>query len=282
MRAACRLTKLLAAWELSERRRQLDEACHRLRGQLRELCGASPLEMFMNEAGSEDAGELPLRIAQLDQQIQQLDDQLVNEVGQAIGREEGSLKQMDGSGLAAEAEETARDIVASLSALAEQYARLRIAQAALRHGVDRYRSRHQGPILQAAGELFSRLTDGAFQGLKVDYDAEGKPTVTGVCAANDELVQVSGMSDGTADQLYLALRCAWLANYLDSHESLPFIVDDILLRFDDQRAAQTLRVLGDLSTRTQVLFFTHHRHLVDFAQHHLPAHVLFVHQLTRN
>lgn len=274
--------ELPGAWQQSERRRQLDETVSRLRLQLRESCGTSPLESFMQEARTEDPDGLPLRISQLEQEIQQIEDHLVNEIGPTIGGEENSLKRMDSSGRAAEAEEQARDIVASLSVFADQYARLRIAQAALRYGIDRYRNRHQGPVLAAAGELFSRLTDGAFQGLKVDYDPDGKPTVMGVRAASGELVHVSGMSDGTADQLYLALRCAWLTNYLESHESLPFVVDDILMRFDDQRAVQTLRVLGDLSRRVQVLFFTHHRHLVDFAQHHLPADVLFVHPLSRN
>jgi uncharacterized protein YhaN len=80
------------------------------------------------------------------------------------------------------------------------------------------------------------------------------------------------MSDGTADQLYLALRLASLEQYLENSESLPFVVDDILLRFDDARAAATLEVLAELSKKTQVIFFTHHRHLVDLAHRSLaPA-----------
>jgi hypothetical protein len=43
---------LLTAWERSERKRQLLETSHRLRSQLRELSGATPLEAFMAEARS--------------------------------------------------------------------------------------------------------------------------------------------------------------------------------------------------------------------------------------
>ena len=50
------------------------------------------------------------------------------------------------------------------------------------------------------------------------------------------LVGVEGMSDGSHDQLYLALRLASLESWLQSHEPIPFIVDDILLNFDDRRA----------------------------------------------
>jgi uncharacterized protein YhaN len=74
------------------------------------------------------------------------------------------------------------------------------------------------------------------------------------------------MSDGTCDQLYLALRVASLEHYFVSHEPMPFIVDDVLLSFDDERAASALSVLKEMSAKTQIVFFTHHRHLVELAK----------------
>jgi uncharacterized protein YhaN len=53
---------------------------------------------------------------------------------------------------------------------------------------------------------------------------------------------------------------------MESSEPMPFIVDDILIRFDDERARATLGVLAELAKKTQVLFFTHHALLFDFAQ----------------
>ena len=93
------------------------------------------------------------------------------------------------------------------------------------------------------------------------------------------LVGVEGMSNGSHDQLYLALRLASLESWLQAHEPIPFVVDDILLNFDDRRALAALRALAELSRRTQVLFFTHHRHLVELAEANLPTGVLFVHEL---
>ena len=87
------------------------------------------------------------------------------------------------------------------------------------------------------------------------------------------------MSNGSHDQLYLALRLASLESWLQTHEPIPFVVDDILLNFDDPRALAALRALAELSQQTQVLFFTHHRHLVELAEANLPASVLFVHEL---
>ena len=46
---------------------------------------------------------------------------------------------------------------------------------------------------------------------------------------------VDGMSDGTRDQLYLSLRLATLEQHLSKGEPMPFVVDDILIGFDDNR-----------------------------------------------
>ncbi len=96
---------------------------------------------------------------------------------------------------------------------------------------------------------------------------------------DDHLVGVEGMSDGSHDQLYLALRLASLESWLQAHEPIPFVVDDILLNFDNRRALAALRALAELSQRTQVLFFTHHDHLLDLARTNLPQDIVFVQKL---
>ncbi len=87
------------------------------------------------------------------------------------------------------------------------------------------------------------------------------------------------MSAGTTDQLYLALRLASLETYLEKNEPIPFIVDDILIRFDDERAAATLKILEQLSNQTQIIFFTHHQRLVELAEDNVDTSVLFRHSL---
>ena len=73
------------------------------------------------------------------------------------------------------------------------------------------------------------------------------------------------MSEGTCDQIYLALRIALLESSLNGREPLPFIVDDILIMFDNERTAAALKVLSHFSQTTQVILFTHHEHLVSIA-----------------
>jgi uncharacterized protein YhaN len=74
------------------------------------------------------------------------------------------------------------------------------------------------------------------------------------------------MSQGTRDQLFLSLRLAAIEQHIEARGPFPVIADDLLVQFDDDRAVATLEVLSELSARTQVLFFTHHKHLVDLAE----------------
>jgi uncharacterized protein YhaN len=101
------------------------------------------------------------------------------------------------------------------------------------------------------------------------------------CVRHDQReVPVSRLSDGARDQLYLALRLASLRRYLEQHPALPLVLDDLLVHFDDERAAAALACLGELAKSVQVLFFTHHRRLIELARATLPASLLRVHELS--
>lgn len=185
---------------------------------------------------------------------------------------------MDGSARAVELAEDAQTILAKLETDVERYVHLRLASTVLAQAIERYREKHQGPILKRTNELFAHLTFNSFEGVRADFDDHDNPVLVGVRMGSEE-VKVEGMSDGTTDQLYLALRLASLETYLKNNEPMPFIVDDILIRFDDKRATAALQVLAELSTKTQVIFFTHHQHLVELAETNIDSSILFKHSL---
>ena len=160
----------------------------------------------------------------------------------------------------------------------QQYLRLRLGSAVLREGIERDRRKNEGPVLARASEMFQRLTLGSFDALRIDFDDRGEQVLAGV-RSDGGTVLPTAMSEGTADQLYLALRLASLEIWLRRSEPMPFIVDDILVSFDNRRAAATLEVLAELSAQTQVIFFAHHEHLVALARQCMTGEVLFVHRL---
>lgn len=95
-----------------------------------------------------------------------------------------------------------------------------------------------------------------------DFNERDEPVLAGI-RSYGERVYVEGMSSGTRDQLYLALRLASLEKYMGSAEPMPFIVDDVLVDFDDARSQAALNALAKLAEKTQVMLFTHHSQVVE-------------------
>ncbi|MDG2384789.1 MAG: AAA family ATPase [Pirellulaceae bacterium] len=259
----------------SRQRRDLEQAVNKLEDLISGQSGGATFEQFLAEAEACDIDSLQPKIIDLDKRLEQTGlnrDAVIAE----IEAERIALKSFDGGSRAAINAATRESIAARLESQVEELAKLRICAAILNSAIEEHRKKHQGPVLSRASEIFRHTTLKAFRELRADFSDTGEPVLTGVRDVNDQGVSVSGMSDGTCDQLYLALRIASLESWLDRHEPIPFIVDDVLLNFDDERAAASLQVLAELSQRTQVVFFTHHQHLVDLSKQTVPAEQLFI------
>ena len=259
-------------------RRTLETELENTEQQLRRLAGRDSLDAWIDEARRIASDDLEPRIEDLGRQIEQLE-QRRDEANQRSGQAQAELDRMDGAGAAAAMQDEVESTLAQIRTHAEQYTRLSLAAAVLDQAIARYREQNQGPVLKRASELFRQLTLGSFSGLEVETDGGQSKLVGRRAGAETRQVELSGMSEGTCDQLYLALRLATLEHHFTSHSPLPFIVDDILIKFDDDRAVAALRTLVDLSRITQVIFFTHHQHLVELAVKHLDHGSFVVRQL---
>jgi uncharacterized protein YhaN len=155
--------------------------------------------------------------------------------------------------------------LAEMEAQAEAYVGLRTEVAILRYAIERYRKEKQGPLLRRASELFAKLTLGRYAQLLVDPSLQ-KPRLCGIRTGADEVVGIEGMSEGTVDQLYLSLRLAAVENIVAGGLKMPFLADDLFINYDDDRSRAGFEALGELARHTQVIFFTHHEHLMDVAQ----------------
>lgn len=148
----------------------------------------------------------------------------------------------------------------------------RIAHMLLSHAIERFRSDQEAPLLRRASELFSLLTAGSFTGVEQEYDESDNVQLVGRRDA-EHTVCIEGMSEGARDQLYLALRLAYLEDYAAKSEPLPFIGDDLLTNFDDERTSRGLAALAAVGARMQPILFTHHQRVVDLAQDQLGSAV---------
>lgn len=216
-----------------------------------------------------DGDLLPGRIGQVQREMDERHaalEQLSAERVKARARQE----VMAGGDGAARAACDREQALAELQGEAVRHARLWSAARVLGWVLERYRRAGQGPLLQRAGVLFGILTRGSFEALELEFDDQARPRLIGV-RSGGEGVAPEGMSDGTVDQLYLALRVAAVELHLFRGGALPFVVDDLFIHFDDGRAEAGLLVLAELARHTQVLFLTHHVHLVELARRVLPG-----------
>jgi uncharacterized protein YhaN len=199
----------------------------------------------------------------------------------AAGRAEEAarraLEAIDASDAAARAREAMESAAARCRSAIRPWARLRLAHALLAQSLQRFRERAQAPMVAAASRYFSLMTDGRYPRLLVN-DADDRPLL--LAERTDAVcIGVDAMSEGTADQLYLALRLAALELRRDSHPQMPLVLDDVLVTSDDQRAGNILRALSQFSDGGQVMLFTHHRHVLDLARRELGEGGFTEHQL---
>ncbi len=143
------------------------------------------------------------------------------------------------------------------------YLPLRLAAHALSKACRRYRDEHHAPVLGRAGELFGRITRGRYSRIEL---AENDIYALRADSSTESVLQ-RYMSEGTRDQLYLALRVAALEqSHRQGAEPLPLILDDGLVHFDDDRTGAMMEVLADVSAGMQVILFTHHGSVMQAAR----------------
>ncbi|VEN72596.1 Chromosome segregation protein SMC [Candidatus Desulfarcum epimagneticum] len=254
---------LAPAGERSRRRRLLTGEIHALERELSRNGDGLGVEALDQEARESDMDAIEGDLESVSSDLAELREKrdALRDRRRTLQNE---IQAKDGAAAAADASEEAQGHLADMAQGAERYLRLRIAALILESRLESYRKKNQAPVLTRAGALFSRLTLGAYAGLRDELDDGGKPVLLGVRPDNRE-TPVDGMSDGARDQLYLALRLAALEQRLEKEEPIPFVADDILIAFDDRRSKKCLEVLSELALRTQVLLFTHHRRVIEAA-----------------
>lgn len=184
----------------------------------------------------------------------------------------GSCRQVlaeleKGTSQAAILQETAAGKRARLAAEVDRYVPLVFAQTLLEQAIKKFEQESQPAMLTEVSSIFKSMTAGRYVRIQRSDDENAS-----LCARrfDEKLLEPHELSTGTREQLYLAIRLAYVLHYCSRAEPLPIVMDDVLANFDDERALQTLRALGEVSQRVQVLMFTCHEHLLTLAKTAFP------------
>lgn len=132
---------------------------------------------------------------------------------------------------------------------------LALARELLLSAKARFEREGRQGVIQYAGEIFSTMTGGEYTGIVPSLDADA---FVAQHRSGDLRDPEKQFSQGTREQLYLALRLAYVRNHATKAEPLPVIMDDILVNFDPERTANTAAGLADFARENQILFFTCH------------------------
>ena len=188
-----------------------------------------------------------------------------------------ALAQIDTSDEAAQAREEMEAAIARYRTGVRPWAQLKLAEALLGEALRRHREKAQGPVVALAGDYFRLMTAGRFVRLVVDADSD-TPLLLAQ-PAQGKAMEISALSEGTADQLYLALRLAALEVQRKPDRMMPLVLDDVFMTADDERATHMFRALAKFAAASQVLVFTHHHHLLALASGAVGEGALRVHRL---
>ncbi|WP_454887750.1 AAA family ATPase [Sphingomonas oryzagri] len=198
-------------------------------------------------------------------------------VGRTLHAADDEADRAASESVAADAQQAATDTTAALAQAAEDHIQAATAAALLRWMLDRHRATNQAPLIARAGALFSQVTGGAFTGLTIGYANDDRPVILAK-RANGSEVGVEALSEGTRDQLYLALRLGSIEGRAGAG-ALPIVCDDLLITADDARSAALLKVLAAAAEHSQVIVFSHHAHLIEVAQRSIGADGFKLHMI---
>ena len=133
-----------------------------------------------------------------------------------------------------------------------EYDAIALAMESLQSANTALQNRFSPALSRRAGELFSRLTGGKYESVLLDRTFSAQAGETGKSVSHDAQL----LSLGTLDQLYLAVRLAICESALPADDPPPIVLDDALVRFDDERCRAALELLLEESKSRQILLFT--------------------------
>ena len=227
----------IAAWDqLAARRRSLEQSgahLRTLRAMVKVVPPASAPDLL-----TETAPQTRQLLAQARQELQQLQLELGQCLGQMelLGDRESLRRELEQAGKrVAQLEQMERALGFGMDALDQARAELQ--------------RRFAPRIGKQAQALFGRLTGGRYDRLVVDRDLGIRSGAVG----EDTLRSHLWRSEGTIDQLYLAVR---LAVARELTPEAPLVLDDALIRFDDQRRHLALQILAQEAQQKQVIVFS--------------------------
>lgn len=227
---------------------------------------------------ADDQYEIRRRLEETTEKAKELETEY-GESSKRVGSLEKELEKIGGGDERLKILEDAQRSLVELRARVEEYAPIQLAHAALDRSLTVFENERIPNILAIAERFFKSLTGGRYLSIE-RVKSPGKPKKSVDLddftfnngenvgfrtqrAIDKEYRYPSQLSQGTREQLYLALRLALVDEYCGAlgREPLPILADDVLVQFDDERARCALELFKEIAAADesrQFILMTHH------------------------
>ena len=252
--------------EIVEERGQLNTTIENCTKSLERIAGlGEALSQFMHELADTTPEKLAEAKRLAEEQLHEDEEYL-----EQTQRDWGSIKQQIEE-LEKEKEASAlrlhlNILQENLKIKAREWSTLTIALLLLKEARNKYERERKPDVVLEGQRFFSTFTGGRYPRL-ISPPGESQIDVEDRVGQRKNLTQ---LSRGTAEQLYLALRFGLIKEFSRRSEPLPIIMDDILVNFDPQRAEKACSAIGELAEKNQVILFTCHPETVELLSAQVP------------
>ncbi len=209
---------------------------------------------YLARSADLDAEELHARdeAAQIElRRLEEEADELRGKQG-ALGERLDALRRSEGTAPLLQRAEELRE---ELRELSRQWCVPALARHFLETAKAEFEQRGNEGIIGRAGKIFAEITAGDYLGIAPQLESDGF-SFTALHKSGEARDPERALSRGAREQLYLALRLAFIRHHAEHAEALPAVMDDILVNFDPGRAERTAQVLAEFAKTNQILFFT--------------------------
>ena len=196
--------------------------------------------------GDEEHARIRERLEEIDEALQE------KQVQRASARKD--IEHLMEDVTVAEVESELAAVENQLSEVERQRDRLMLLAQVIRKADIDFRRKHQPDVIRRASAIVSRVTNGRYERLELQEDEQRLVAYDG-----GRPVSVRPpMSQGTLDQIYLAIRLAIVDHLDNGRNRLPLFLDEVFVNWDRERREGAFEVLASMSERRQLFFFTCH------------------------
>ena len=251
--------KFLSQWNKAQEKTALEKSMREVQTRIQIRVGMDePYHRFMDSMRDIDPEQLERELAELVSRLSRIQEEQ-NRVNQEIGQFRGETAQLASREDLARLHNEFESKKEQLRNGAHEWATLAMALEMLNQAKVKYEKTRQPQVFQAAGRMFSKITDGNYSGVEKPLESDEFRIVQG----NGGCIHPVQLSRGTREQLYLSMRFGLIEDYENRAEPLPIVMDDVFVNFDDTRRERVLEIVQDFARNRQVIILSCHEHLVE-------------------